>query len=73
MRIFLATWRMKTPATCATRVVADSGSLEKHDPNARQWYPRIVELATNPETEYRLTVAWAMGFDNRPKSFIKRC
>jgi len=43
--------------------------LDRHDPNARQWYPRLVELATNPETEYRLTVAWAMGFDNRSDEF----
>lgn len=43
--------------------------LEKHDPNARQWYPRIVELASNPEAEYRLTAAWAMGFDSRAEEF----
>lgn len=43
--------------------------LERHDPNARQWYPRLVELTANPEAEYRLTAAWAMGFDNRSEQF----
>lgn len=43
--------------------------LEKHDTSARQWYPRIVQLAGDPETEYRLTAAWVMGFDNRSDEF----
>jgi hypothetical protein len=43
--------------------------LEKQDPTARQWYPAIVALAANAEPEYRLTAAWAMGFDNRSAEF----
>jgi hypothetical protein len=43
--------------------------LEKGDSSARQWYPRIVALAGNPETEFRLTVAWLMGSDNRSQEF----
>jgi Biotin-requiring enzyme/HEAT repeats len=43
--------------------------LERQDPNARQWYPGILELAVNPEPEYRLTAAWTMGFDNRSEDF----
>jgi hypothetical protein len=43
--------------------------LEKQDPKTRQWYPRIIELAASPETEYRLTAAWAMGFDNGAEEF----
>ena len=43
--------------------------LERQDPSVRQWYPKIVELAANPEAEYRLTAAWAMGFDNRSDEF----
>jgi hypothetical protein len=43
--------------------------LEKGDTSARQWYPRIVELAGNPETEFRLTVAWLMGSDNHAEEF----
>ena len=43
--------------------------LEKQDPTARQWYPTIIALAANAESEYRLTAAWAMGFDNRSEEF----
>ena len=39
------------------------------DPNAKQWYPQIVGLASHPETEFRLTVAWLMGFDSRSEEF----
>src|SRR4029077_13225667 len=43
--------------------------MEKGRPGARQWYPRLLELSGNPETEYRLTVAWVMGFDNKSEEF----
>ena len=43
--------------------------IEKNDAAARQWYPRIIALASNPETEFRLTVAWVMGSDNRSEEF----
>jgi hypothetical protein len=43
--------------------------LEKGDSGARQWYPRIISLASNPETEFRLTVAWLMGSDKSSKDF----
>lgn len=43
--------------------------VEKGDPNARQWYPQIVNLAGNAETEFRLTSAWLMGFDNKSEEF----
>jgi hypothetical protein len=43
--------------------------LERRDPNAKQWYPQIVSLAGNPETDIRLTVAWVMGFDNQSSQF----
>jgi hypothetical protein len=43
--------------------------LEKGDSTARQWYPRIIALAGNPETEFRLTVAWLMGSDNHAEDF----
>jgi hypothetical protein len=39
------------------------------DPSARRWYPQIIGLAGNPETEFRLTVAWLMGFDNKSDEF----
>lgn len=43
--------------------------LERGDSNCRQWYPKILELAGNPETEYRLTTAWLMGYDNKSEEF----
>lgn len=43
--------------------------IERGDTSARLWYPAIVALATNPETEFRLTAAWVMGFDNSSQDF----
>lgn len=43
--------------------------IAKGDSSARQWYPQIVRLAADPETEFRLTVAWVMGFDNKADEF----
>lgn len=43
--------------------------IEKGDQGAKQWYPQILSLSGNPETEFRLTVAWLMGFDNRSEEF----
>jgi len=43
--------------------------IERGDPAAKQWYPQIIMLAGSPETEFRLTVAWLMGADNRSDEF----
>lgn len=43
--------------------------IERGDQNAKQWYPQIVALAGSQETEFRLTVAWLMGADNRSEEF----
>ncbi|HYU98221.1 MAG TPA: HEAT repeat domain-containing protein [Pyrinomonadaceae bacterium] len=43
--------------------------IERGDPAAKQWYPQIIVLAGSPETEFRLTVAWLMGADNRSDEF----
>ncbi len=43
--------------------------LERQDPAARQWHPRVVALAASPEAEVRLTVAWLMGFDSKSSEF----
>lgn len=42
--------------------------LEQNKP-VQQWYPRIVELSANPETEFRMTSAWLMGYDNKSVEF----
>jgi len=43
--------------------------IERGDPNAKQWYPQIIKLASSQETEFRLTVAWLMGADNNSDDF----
>lgn len=43
--------------------------IARGDASARQWYPDILRLAGDPETEYRLTAAWVMGFDNKADEF----
>ena len=43
--------------------------IERGDATAKVWYPQLITLSGNPETEYRLTVAWLMGFDNQSKEF----
>ena len=43
--------------------------MERGDATAKRWYPQLVTLSGNPETEFRLTVAWLMGFDNSSTEF----
>ena len=43
--------------------------IERRDTSAKTWYPQLVTLSGNPETEFRLTVAWVMGFDNQSPEF----
>jgi hypothetical protein len=43
--------------------------IERGDPTAKQWYPQIMNLSGSPETEFRLTVAWLMGFDRGSEEF----
>lgn len=43
--------------------------MERGDASAKTWYPQIVTLSGSPETEFRLTVAWLMGFDNSAPQF----
>lgn len=43
--------------------------IESGDASARQWYPQVIKLSSHAETEFRLTVAWLMGFDNKSEEF----
>jgi hypothetical protein len=43
--------------------------IERKDQTAKRWYPQILTLAENPETEFRLTVAWLMGLDHESQEF----
>ena len=38
--------------------------LSRSDSRVRQWYPKIVELASSPSLELRQTAAWIMGQDH---------
>ncbi|HEY2961207.1 MAG TPA: HEAT repeat domain-containing protein [Pyrinomonadaceae bacterium] len=43
--------------------------IERGDATSKSWYPQLVTLSGSPETEFRLTVAWLMGFDNNAPQF----
>jgi biotin carboxyl carrier protein len=43
--------------------------IERGDSSARSWYPQVEALSNSTETEYRLTTAWLMGFDNQSDQF----
>ena len=43
--------------------------IARGDATAKQWYPQIIRLVGSPETEFRLSVAWLMGFDNKTEEF----
>ena len=43
--------------------------IERGDSNAKNWYPQLITLSGHQETEFRLTIAWLMGFDNKSPEF----
>ncbi|HEX7333887.1 MAG TPA: HEAT repeat domain-containing protein [Pyrinomonadaceae bacterium] len=43
--------------------------MERGDAEAKNWYPQLITLSGSAETEFRLTVAWLMGFDNQSPEF----
>jgi len=44
----------KHPRHVQHALLTDSAASREANPSARQWYPRILELAANPEPEFRL-------------------
>jgi len=50
-------------------LVQVSQHLDRGDPTAQRWYPRVTELARSPVIELRITSAWLMGQDNRSEEF----
>ena len=59
----------KKPRHVQHALVQIQKRMELGDGSAKIWYPQLVALSGNPETEYRLTVAWLMGFDNQSQEF----
>src|SRR5262249_35501953 len=43
--------------------------IERGDATSKNWYPQIIALSGSPETDFRLTVAWLMGYDNKAPQF----
>lgn len=43
--------------------------MEHGDATSKTWYPQLIALSGSQETEFRLTVAWLMGFDNHSTQF----
>src|ERR1700752_2806076 len=43
--------------------------IERGDASSKKWYPQLLTLSSSAEPEFRLTVAWLMGFDNQTPQF----
>lgn len=43
--------------------------IERGDTTSKNWYPQLIALSNSSEPEFRLTVAWLMGFDNKSEPF----
>ncbi len=46
-----------------------SDRMARGDPTAKRWYPQLLALAQNKESQLRLEAAWAMGQDNQCEEF----
>ncbi len=46
-----------------------SDRMARGDGTARRWYPEIIALAQNKETQMRSMAAWVMGQDNHSEEF----
>ena len=46
-----------------------SDRIARGDPAAKRWYPQLLALAGNRESQLRLEAAWAMGQDNHSEEF----
>ena len=46
-----------------------SDRIARGDPTVKRWYPQLLALAQNKESQMRLEAAWAMGQDNHSEEF----
>ena len=46
-----------------------SDRIARGDPAARRWYPQLLAVSQNKESQLRLEAAWAMGQDNHSQEF----
>jgi hypothetical protein len=59
----------KNPRHVQHALVQIQQQMERGDPAAKNWYPQLIALSGSQEPEFRLTVAWLMGFDNQSQVF----
>ena len=43
--------------------------IERHDPQAKKFYPQVIALSKNPIAEIRKETAWVMGQDSSSEDF----
>src|SRR5688572_13886844 len=60
---------VKNPRHVQHALVQIQQRMERGDTGSKNWYPQLIALSGSPETEFRLTVAWLMGFDNNAPQF----
>jgi HEAT repeat len=59
----------KKPRHIQQALVQVGERITHHDATAQQWYPQLVQLASNPVEEVRNTDAWVMGQDTSGAGF----
>jgi hypothetical protein len=59
----------KKPRHIQQALVQVGERITRHDTSAKQWYPELVRLATDPVEEVRNTDAWVMGQDSSGTGF----
>lgn len=59
----------KNPRHVQHALVQIQQRMERGDTTSKNWYPQLITLSNSAEPEFRLTVAWLMGFDNQAPQF----
>lgn len=59
----------KNPRHVQHALVQIQQRIERGDATSKTWYPQLIQLSGSAEPEFRLTVAWLMGFDNQAPQF----
>jgi hypothetical protein len=59
----------KNPRHVQHALVQLQQRMQRGDASVKNWYPQLIVLSGSSETEFRLTVAWLMGFDNSSQEF----
>ena len=59
----------KNPRHVQHALVQIQQKIERGEATSKNWYPQLIALSSSAEPEFRLTVAWLMGFDNQSQPF----